>query len=135
MNGVNKVMLVGNLGGDPFKTSTLTGKTLTTFNMATNEFVKELEGDKIVRTEWHKVVTWGKTAEACAKMLRKGSKVYVEGHIRSTPKKVEENGPTTYYYEISASDVIFLSNYGNNASGNKEQADEREEDELFENAG
>lgn len=132
MNGVNRVILVGNLGSDPFKTSTLTGKTLTTFSIATNEFVKEVEGDKIIRTEWHKIVTWAKTAEACAKMLRKGSKVYVEGKIRSMPKRAEENEPVTYYYEIFATDVIFLSNYGN--SSVKEDKNEEEQEELLDAA-
>ncbi|MBN1115494.1 MAG: single-stranded DNA-binding protein, partial [Oligoflexia bacterium] len=72
----------------------------------TNEFIKEVDGEKIIRTDWHHISTWGKTADACARMLRKGSKVLVEGKLRNSNNEHNSN------YEIFAIDVTFLSNYG-----------------------
>jgi single-strand DNA-binding protein len=110
MNVLNKVMLLGHLGNEPRRTVTANGKTVTYFNMATNESFKDSQGEKISRTDWHHICTWGKTAEACSKFLKKGSKVFVEGKIRNLSNKDEEkifNG-----YEIFATDVTFVANFG-----------------------
>jgi single-strand DNA-binding protein len=109
MNGMNRVVLMGHLGQDPRAGATPSGRRVTSFNIATNEFFKSSEGEKTKRTDWHKITTWGKTAEACEKMLRKGSFVLVEGKIRNTVNK-EGVGPG---YEVFATDVSFISNYGN----------------------
>ena len=83
MNSTNKVVLVGHLGADPRCVSTSTGRKVANFSIATNDFIKSGDGEKIKRTDWHKVVVWGKTADACEKSLRKGSMVLVEGKIRN----------------------------------------------------
>ena len=76
MNGMNKVVLMGRLGGNPVSSATKSGKRIATFNIATNEYYKNENGEKVKRTDWHKVVATGKTAEACEKMLNKGSFKY-----------------------------------------------------------
>lgn len=80
---VNKIYLVGNLGADPELRYTPTGAPVTTFTLATNEHYQDQEGKQQERTEWHRLVAWGKMAERCADMLRKGSQVYVDGKITS----------------------------------------------------
>ena len=109
MNGMNRVVLMGHLGQDPRSGATPSGRRVTSFNIATNEFIRSSEGEKTKRTDWHKITTWGKTAEACEKMLRKGSFVLVEGKIRNIINR-EGVGPA---YEVFATDVSFISNYGN----------------------
>jgi single-strand DNA-binding protein len=106
MNGINRVVLMGKLGATPKKEVTPSGKTVATFEISTEEFTKLDDGEKIKRTDWHKIITWGKVAEACVKMLDKGSFVLVEGKIRNV--NVEKNT-----YEIFATDVSFIANYGN----------------------
>ena len=112
MNGMNRVVLMEHLGQDPHSGATPSGKKVTNFNIATNEFYKTAEGEKIKRTDWHKVTTWGKVAEACEKMLRKGSMVLVEGKIRNTSQAGEDDKKSKAY-EIFATEVSFISNYGN----------------------
>jgi len=107
MSNLNRVVLMGRLNDDPTSSATAKGKKMTTFYVATNEFIKNAEGEKIKRTDWHKVITYGKIADACEKLLRKGSMVLVEGKIRNTIDKRQKN-PS---YEIIASDVSFISNY------------------------
>jgi len=111
MNGMNKVVLMGHLGADPRSGATPSGKKVTNFSIATNEFYKSAEGEKIKRTDWHKITTWGKVAEACEKMLRKGSMVLVEGKIRNDKKEGDDNKKFNSY-EIFATEVSFISNYG-----------------------
>ena len=118
MNGMNRVVLMGHLGADPRAGATPSGRRVTSFNIATNEFFKSNDGEKTKRTDWHKITTWGRTAEACEKMLRKGSFVLVEGKIRNTVKK-EGVGPG---YEVFATDVSFISNYGKDASAGRDLA-------------
>ena len=114
MNGMNRVVLMGHLGADPHSGATPSGKKVTNFNIATNEFYKSPEGEKIKRTDWHKITTWGKVAEACEKMLRKGSMVLVEGKIRNIISKESEGEEKkkNKSYEIFATEVSFISNYG-----------------------
>jgi single-strand DNA-binding protein len=108
MNSTNKVVLVGHLGADPRCVSTSTGRKVANFSIATNDFIKSGDGEKIKRTDWHKVVVWGKTADACEKLLKKGSMVLVEGKIRNIINE-ESKVPS---YEIYASNVSFISNWG-----------------------
>jgi len=117
MNNLNRVVLMGHLSDDPTSGETAKGKKTTTFHIATNEFIKNAAGEKIKRTDQHKVITYGKTADACKKMLQKGSMVLVEGKIRSL---IDKRG-TKRSYEILATDVSFISNY--NTKENKEAKD------------
>jgi len=107
MNGMNRVVLMGHLNEDPTPGATAKGKKLTVFHIATNEFIKSADGEKIKRTDNHKITTYGKTADACEKMLRKGSMVLVEGKIRNMANKND----TKSSYEILATDVSFIANY------------------------
>ena len=83
MAGLNKAMVIGNLGKDPELRTTGSGKSVCNFSVATNESWKDASGEKQERTEWHRIVVWGPQAEACGKYLAKGRQVYVEGRIQS----------------------------------------------------
>jgi single-strand DNA-binding protein len=98
---------MGHLNDNPKSESTANGKKLTIFYIATNEFVKNADGEKIKRTDWHKVTTYGKTADNCEKMLQKGSFVLVEGKIRNKANKDDVRSS----YEILATEVSFISGY------------------------
>ncbi len=80
---VNKVTLVGNLGADPELKQTKNGVSVTTLALATNEIQQDSKGEKTEHAEWHRVVLWRRLAEIAAEHLKKGSKVYVEGSLRS----------------------------------------------------
>ncbi len=83
MAGVNKAILVGNLGGDPEMRYTPSGTAVANFNIATSETRKNKEGQKETQTEWHKIVAFGRLAEVCGEYLSKGRQVYVEGRIQN----------------------------------------------------
>lgn len=83
MGFLNRVMLIGNLGRDPEIRYTRDGIAVATFTIATNEYYKDRTGEKVVKTEWHRIVTWRKLAEWSAQYLSKGRQVYVEGKIRT----------------------------------------------------
>ena len=97
--GVNKVILIGNLGKDPEVRFTPSGAAVANFNIATNESWTDKSGQKQERTEWLRIVTFSKLAEIAAEYLRKGSKVYVEGSIR-TRKWQDKEGQDRYSTEI-----------------------------------
>lgn len=106
--GVNKVIVVGNLGAAPESRTMPSGGTATNFSVATSESWKDKQtGQKQERTEWHKIVTFGRLAEICAEYLAKGSKVYVEGSLR-TRKWQDKAGKDNYTTEIVASDMQML---------------------------
>lgn len=107
-NGVNKVILIGNLGKDPEVRFFPDGGGVTNFPLATSETWKDKQtGQKQERTEWHKVVAFGKLAEIAGEYLVKGSKVYIEGSLKT--RKYEKEGQTHYSTEIVASEIQFLS--------------------------
>jgi len=111
MAGLNKAMVIGNLGKDPELRTTGSGKSVCNFSVATNESWKDASGEKQERTEWHRIVVWGPQAEACGKYLAKGRQVYVEGRIQS--REWEDNdGNKKYTTEIIANSVVFLSDGG-----------------------
>ena len=106
MAGVNKVILVGNLGRDPELRYTKSGQAVANFTLATTENWTR-DGNREERTEWHRVVAWGKTAELCTQYLTKGRTVYIEGQIRTREweDKVGHKRQTT---EVHAQTVQFL---------------------------
>lgn len=107
MASVNKVILIGNLGKDPELRYTPNGTAVGNFNIATNEIWTDRNGEKQTRTEWHRIVTWGKLAETCGEFLSKGKQVYVEGSIQTrTWDDKEGNKRTTT--EIRAQRVVML---------------------------
>ncbi len=106
MAGVNKVILVGNLGRDPETKYTPQGTAVVTFSLATSENRKDKDGNWKEHTEWHRVVVFGKLAENCGQYLKKGRQVYVEGSIASRSYKDKEGQERTMY-EIRASQIVF----------------------------
>jgi single-strand DNA-binding protein len=105
---INKAILIGNLGSDPEMRQTQGGKSVANFSLATSESWKNQHGEKETSTEWHKIVAWRKLAEFCGEYLRKGSKVYIEGKIR-TRKWQDSGGNNRYTTEIEAREVKMLS--------------------------
>ncbi len=106
MSGVNKVIIVGRLGNDPEMKAVGQGATVTRLSVATSENWVDKGGQKQERTEWHRIVVWGKLAEICGKYLAKGRQVYVEGKLQT--RSWEDNGQKKYSTEIVASTVQFL---------------------------
>ena len=115
--GVNKVILVGNLGKDPETRYMPNGKAVTNFSIATSEsWTDKSSGDKQERTEWHNIVMFEKLAEIAAEYLRKGSQVYVEGSLR-TRKWQDKEGKDRYTTEIVARDMQMLGGRGGAGGG------------------
>jgi len=108
---LNKVFLIGRLGADPEVRYTPDGLMVVNFNMATDEVRKDKNGEKIQRTEWHRIVTFGKLAEICANYLVKGKLVYIEGRIQSRSWKDDE-GNKRSVTEIIATDMKMLDAKG-----------------------
>lgn len=120
MSGINKVILVGRLGADPEMKSVGQGTTVTRLNLATSEQWNDKNGQKQERTEWHRVVAWGKLAEICGKHLSKGRQVYVEGRLQ-TRSWEDQQGQKRYTTEIVATTVQFLGSPGERASSGTHQ--------------
>jgi single-strand DNA-binding protein len=113
---VNKVILIGRLGKDPEVRYTPDGTMVTNFNLATDEQRKDKNGEKIQKTEWHKIVTWGKLAEICGNYLVKGKLVFVEGRIQ-TRSWEDKEGVNRYTTEIIASNMQMLDSKGQAKAG------------------
>lgn len=108
MASINKVILIGNLGQDPELRFTQAGVPVVNFNIATNEKWRDSEGNTQERTEWHRIIVWNKMGENCAKFLKKGSSVYIEGRLQT--REWEDNeGMKKKTTEIVAQRVQFLS--------------------------
>jgi single-strand DNA-binding protein len=105
--GVNKVILVGNLGADPEVRFTPGGQAVAKFSIATGESWKDKNGQKQERTEWHRIVVWGKLAELCGEYLAKGRQCYVEGRLQ-TREWTDKEGKKNYTTEVVAQNVTFL---------------------------
>lgn len=109
--GINKVIIVGNLGNDPDVKYTQSGSCITTISVATSEKWKDKSGVIQERTEWHRVKFFGKLAEIASEYLRKGSQVYVEGSLR-TDKYTDKNGTERYTTDIIANEMQMLGGRG-----------------------
>jgi single-strand DNA-binding protein len=112
---VNKAILLGRLGADPELRYTPSGQAVANFNLATNERVQR-DGTWEDRTEWHRVVVWGKLAERCNQYLKKGNQVYLEGRIQ-TRKWQDRDGGDRYTTEIVAFTVQFLTTPSDSRGG------------------
>ena len=115
MAGVNKVILVGNLGADPEVRYTPGGTAVANFRIATTESYKNKEGVKEDKTEWHRIVTFGKLAEICGEYLHKGKQVYVEGRIQ-TSQWDDKEGNKRYTTEIVCNQMQMLGRVGDKGS-------------------
>ena len=107
MFGVNKVILVGNLGADPEVRKTASQQSVTQFNLATSESWVNKDGERQEKTEWHRIVIWGKLADTCAKYLAKGRQVFIEGRLQTRSWETEQ-GQKRFTTEIVANQVLFL---------------------------
>ena len=115
--GINKVILVGNLGQDPETRYMPSGSAVTNFTLATNESWKDKQtGEQKDRTEWHRVAMFNRLAEIAAEYLRKGSQVYVEGKLR-TRKWQDRDGNDRYTTEIIADEMQMLGGRGGGGGG------------------
>ncbi|MEE9542630.1 MAG: single-stranded DNA-binding protein, partial [Thermodesulfobacteriota bacterium] len=115
MAGVNKVILVGNLGADPEVRYSASGTAVANFRIATTESYKNKEGQKEDKTEWHRIVTFGKLAEICGEYLAKGKQVYVEGRIQ-TNQWEDKEGNKRYTTEIICNQMQMLGRVGDKGS-------------------
>ena len=114
--GINKVILVGNLGVDPETRYTQGGSPVTNFRIATSENWKDKQsGESKERTEWHSIVCFGRLAEIAGEYLRKGSKVYVEGSLRTS--SWEADGQTRYKTEVICNEMQMLDSRGGGGGG------------------
>jgi single-strand DNA-binding protein len=107
MSGLNKVILIGNLGQDPETRSFDNGRMVANFSLATSETFKNKDGEKETKTEWHRVVLWSPLAEIAKKYLKKGSKAYIEGKIESRSYD-DKDGVERHISEIKAYSLLML---------------------------
>ena len=120
MKGLNKVQLIGNLGKDPEIRHTPGGKKVATFTMAVNREYKDQEGKTIDDTQWFNIEAWTGLADIIEKYLTKGSRVFIEGRLRT--KKYQKNGDTKYFTKVVAREMIML--------GDPTSTDEFDEDDI-----
>jgi single-strand DNA-binding protein len=121
-SGINKVILVGNLGQDPEVKYTAGGAAVTTLSLATSESWKDKDtGSDQEKTEWHRVVLWRRLAEIAGEYLKKGSKVYIEGQLQT--RKWEQDGQTRYTTEVVGRDMQFLDSRGGSSSDSSSYED------------
>ena len=114
--GVNKVILVGNLGADPELRYTPNGTAVAQFSLATARNWKDNTGQRQEKTEWHRIVVWGKQAEFCGEYLAKGRQIYMEGRIEYRTWNDKE-GNKRYTTEIIAQEIQFVGSRGDNGGG------------------
>lgn len=116
--GVNKVILVGNVGRDVEFRTLPSGSHIATFSFATTDHRSKDENGK-PRTEWHNIVAWGKTAEFCNQWVSKGTQLYIEGSIRT--RNYEQEGQRKYFTEIHARDIQFVGRKSSGSSSGYDQ--------------
>lgn len=126
--GINKVILIGNLGKDPEVRFTPGGQAVANFNIATSEsWNDKTTGQKVEKTEWHRIVVWGKLAELCGEYLKKGRQCYVEGRLQ-TREWTDKEGQKKYTTEVVANTVQFLGGGQGRADGGGYQASKASND-------
>jgi single-strand DNA-binding protein len=121
MGSVNKVILVGNLGRDAELRYTPGGAAVATLNMATTEVWNDKQGQKQEKTEWHRVILWGKQAESLQEYLTKGKQIYVEGRLQ-TRQWDDKDGNKRYTTEIKADRITLLGGGGGGRSAGVERS-------------
>jgi single-strand DNA-binding protein len=113
---VNKVILIGRLGQNPEVRHTPSGQSVANFTLATNESWTDKQGQKQERTEWHRIVVWGKLADLCGQYLAKGRQCFLEGKLQ-TRQWQDKDGQTKYTTEVLASTVQFLGGNAQQGAG------------------
>ena len=133
MAGVNKVILLGNLGKDPEVRRLDDGRGVANFSLATSETYKKKSGEKVTNTEWHNIVLWSPLADIAENYLKKGSQVYIEGKI-SNRSYEDKDGVKKYISEVVGRDITLLGRAPENQSTDNspvEKEDSVEEDLPF----
>lgn len=120
MAGVNKVILIGNLGADPEVRNLPSGSSVANFNIATSESYTNKNGEKVTQTEWHRIECWEGLAKVAEQYLRKGNSVYIEGKIR-TEEWQDKEGNTRYTTKIRAQNMTMLGGRNDNNGGSSGQ--------------
>lgn len=128
MSSLNKVMLIGRLGRDPETRFTASGQAVCNFTLATDESYKDKSGAKQQKTEWHRLVAWGKTAEIAQQYLKKGSLVYIEGKLQSREWEDKRDGAKKTVTEIIVGNLTMLGS----KPGPKQQAQGQQFDDSDE---
>jgi single-strand DNA-binding protein len=116
---VNKVILLGNVGKDPEIRSTPGGTMVATFGLATSERQKDAQGNWTDRTEWHNLVAFGRTAEIIRDYVKKGSKLYIEGSLRTSNWEDKQSGQKRYKTEVIVNDLSLLSGREEGSGGGR----------------
>jgi len=138
MAGINKVILIGNLGKDPEVKYLDSGIAVANFSLATTENYRNKDGEKVSQTEWHNIVLWRGLAEIAEKWLKKGSSVYIEGKIR-TRRWEDKEGNTRYTTEVLGENMTMLGKRDDNETGSTQDKivkseeiilNEKKEDDL-----
>src|SRR3954453_20559080 len=114
---VNKVILIGHLGAKPELKYLPSGQAVCEMRLATNEVFNDKQNQRQERTEWHRVVVWGKTAENCAQYLDKGRQIYIEGRLQTRSWDDKNSGEKKYMTEVVANQVTFLGGGGAEGGG------------------
>lgn len=131
MAGVNKVILLGNLGKDPEVKKLETGKSVANFSLATGEVYKNKEGEKVTKTEWHNIVLWSPLAEIAESYLKKGSQLYLEGKI-SNRSYEDKEGVKKYISEVVGREITLLGKPNSNNSTEEVSPDDNSQTETKE---
>ena len=126
---LNKVLLIGHLGADPESRFTTSGNAVTNFTLATNESWKSTEGDIKERTEWHRVVIFGKMAETAAEYMKKGQLVFIEGRLQ-TRSWEDKDKVKRYTTEVLCEAFTMLGRKGDDTGGSSTKKDADQEDDL-----
>ncbi len=134
MAGLNKVILIGNLGRDPELRYTANGQPVANFTLATTESWTNKSGEREQRTEWHRIVTWGRLAEICGEHLNKGKQVYVEGRLQ-TREWEDREGNKRKTTEVTANQVLMLGRRGDGPGGPSSPPDAPEDSPPDSNPG
>lgn len=129
MAGVNKVILIGRLGADPEVRYASSGSAVANFNMATSTNFTDKNGQKTERTEWHRVVVFGKLAEICGEYLAKGKQVYIEGRLRTRDWE-DRDGNKRKTTEIVATSMQMLGSAGDQVRGDARDAGPQANDDM-----
>ena len=115
--GVNKVILLGNLGKDPEVKYTQSGMAIARFSLATTERAKDKDGNWQDKTEWHNLVAFGRTAEVAGEYLKKGRTIYIEGALRTSSWDDKESGQKKYKTEVIVNDLVMVGGQRDGGEG------------------
>lgn len=131
MRGVNKVILIGNLGKDPEIRYTTGGSAVANFTIATSDSYTDKDGERQEKTEWHRIVAWGRLAEICGEYLSKGRMVYIEGSLR-TRSWEDKDGNTRWTTEVVARSMEMLG--GRSEQGSRDTQSPEGDFEIDDNS-